>query len=217
MNILDLLLHTDQFLSQTSLLMGNWIYALLFMIVFCETGLVVTPFLPGDSMLFALGAMTTLDQGALDIGLLSVILFVAALLGDNLNYAIGRKLGQTLFENKSSRVFKKKHLLSAQKFYERWGSRAIVLARFVPIVRTFVPFVAGIGKMKYRHFLAFSVLGAILWIQLFLWAGRIFGNLPAIKTNFHIVIFGVIGLSLLPILIGYLRLRKEGSAERVSS
>ncbi len=209
MNILDLLLHTDQFLSQTSTAMGPWIYVVLFLIVFCETGLVVTPFLPGDSLLFALGAMTTLQEGALDIGLLSFLLFIAALLGDNLNYMVGRKLGESLFMNENSRIFKKRHLISAQAFYEKWGVRAIVLARFIPIVRTFVPFVAGIGKMQYQKFFSFSVLGAVAWIQIFLWAGRIFGNIPAVKTNFHIVIFGVIGISVLPIVIGFWKIRKS--------
>lgn len=208
MNILDLLLHTDQFLSQTSAAMGPWIYVVLFLIVFCETGLVVTPFLPGDSLLFALGAMTTLQEGALDIGLLSFLLFVAALLGDNLNYTVGRKLGESLFQNENSKIFKRHHLVSAQGFYQKWGPRAIILARFIPIVRTFVPFVAGIGKMDYRKFLAFSVIGAVLWIQIFLWAGRIFGNIPAVKTNFHIVIFGVIGLSVLPVVIGFWKMRR---------
>jgi membrane-associated protein len=134
MNFLDLLLHTDQFLSQTSLFLGPWIYALLFLIVFCETGLVVTPFLPGDSLLFALGAMTTLSEGALDIVLLSVLLFLAAFLGDNVNYFVGRKLGESLFQNKDSKIFRRQHLNSAHAFYEKWGARAIVMARFVPIV-----------------------------------------------------------------------------------
>jgi membrane-associated protein len=208
MNFLDLLLHTDQFLSQASLFLGPWIYVLLFLIVFCETGLVVTPFLPGDSLLFALGAMTTLGEGALDIGLLSFLLFFAAFLGDNVNYFVGRRLGESLFQDKKSKIFRRQHLDTAHAFYEKWGARAIVLARFVPIVRTFVPFVAGVGKMNYRKYLVFSVAGAILWIQLFLWAGRIFGNLPAVKTNFHIVIFGVIAVSVLPIIIGLWRVRR---------
>jgi len=208
MKIFDLLLHTDQFLSMASTTLGSWLYLVLFLIVFCETGLVVMPFLPGDSLLFALGAMTTLSEGALDIGVLSFLLFVAALLGDNLNYFVGRKLGESLFQNENSKFFKRQHLESAKKFYDRWGSRAVVLARFMPIVRTFVPFVAGVGQMNYKKFLAFSVFGAAAWIQIFLWAGRIFGNIPAVKTNFHIVIFGVIGISLLPIFIGYLKVRK---------
>lgn len=210
MNLLDLLLHTDQVIAQLSQDWGVWLYLILFLIVFAETGLVVTPFLPGDSLLFALGAMTTLEQGALSMEILSLCLFAAALIGDNVNYHFGKYLGPQVFNQPKSRLLNKKHLHKAHAFYEKHGARAIVIARFVPIVRTFVPFVAGLAQMTYRRFLGFSIFGALLWIQLFLWAGRIFGNIPSVKRNFHIVIFAVIGLSVAPIVIGFARAYWQG-------
>lgn len=213
MNIFDLLMQmlfqTDQFLSLMSLTFGDWIYVILFLIVFAETGLVMFPFLPGDSLLFALGAMTTLDQGSLSLTTLSVTLFVAALLGDNVNYHVGRYLGAQLFQNENSKLFKIAYLKKAEGFYLRFGAHAIVMARFIPIVRTFVPFVAGVGKMHYPKFLSYSVFGAALWIQIFLWAGHYFGNLPAVKKNFQLVILGVIVLSVMPIFVGWFRLRRS--------
>lgn len=214
MNLLDLILHTDQAIAQLSQDWGVWLYLILFLIVFAETGLVVTPFLPGDSLLFALGAMTTLEQGALSFEVLSLCLFAAALVGDNVNYHFGKYLGPQVFTQSKSQLFNRKHLQNAHAFYEKHGAGAIVIARFVPIVRTFVPFVAGLAQMAYRRFLAFSIFGALLWIQIFLWAGRVFGNIPAVKRNFHIVIFAVIGLSIAPIVIGALRAYLQARRER---
>jgi membrane-associated protein len=203
--LIQLLFHTDQAVAMLSQEWGAWLYLLLFLIVFAETGLVVTPFLPGDSLLFALGAMTTVSDSGLSFETLSFLLFSAALLGDNVNYHFGKYLGPHVFMNKKSKLFNTKHLDNAHLFYEKHGSGAVVIARFVPIVRTFVPFVAGLGKMNYKRFLSFSVVGAVLWIQLFLWAGRIFGNIPSVKTNFHLVIFGVIALSVAPIFWGFIK------------
>jgi len=214
MNFLDLLLHTDQVIAQLSQDWGVWLYAILFLIVFAETGLVVTPFLPGDSLLFALGAMTTLEQGALSIETLSICLFVAALLGDNVNYQFGKYLGPHVFNNSKSKFLSQKHLQKAHVFYEKHGAGAIIIARFVPIVRTFVPFVAGLGRMSYRRFLLFSVVGAVLWIQIFLWAGRVFGNIPSVKRNFHLVIFAVIGLSVAPMIYATVRAFLVGRQSR---
>lgn len=214
-SLIDIILHVDRYLLQLSVDYGTFVYLIVFLILFCETGLVITPFLPGDSLLFALGAMTSMQTtgqagASLDFTVLSGLLMLAVFLGDNVNYWVGRRLGETLFSNSSSRVFKKKYLIEAHSFYEKWGTRAVVIARFVPIVRTFVPFVAGIGEMPYRKYLLFSVAGSALWIQIFLWAGRLFGNLPAVKSNFHIVIFVVIGLSVAPIILAYLRAKKIG-------
>ena len=210
MNLLDLILHIDQHLIIWAAYFGPWLYVILFLIVFAETGLVVTPFLPGDSLLFALGAMTVLgseNESGLKFPFLSTLLLAAALIGDNVNFFIGKSIGPKIFAKENSKIFHKKYLLQAQKFYDRHGSKAVVIARFMPIVRTFVPFVAGIGHMPYLRFLLFSFVGGAFWINLFLWAGRSFGNLPAVKTNFHVVIFAVILISMLPMLIAYLRLR----------
>jgi membrane-associated protein len=204
----QVVIHIDQYLSIWSVTLGPWLYVLVFVIIFAETGLVVTPFLPGDSLLFALGAMTTLDAGALNFEMLSGILLVAAFTGDNTNYFFGKFIGPKVFSNEHSKFLNRKHLNKTQKFYNEYGSRAVIIARFMPIIRTFVPFVAGIGQMIYRKYISYSIFGAVLWTQLFLWAGRLFGNLPQVKSNFHIVIFAVIGLSFLPLIIGWLRSRK---------
>lgn len=209
MEIINFILHLDQTLAAWSQWMGPWLYVVLFLIIFAETGLVITPFLPGDSLLFAVGALTSLPGSQLDPWLLAPLLMAAALIGDNVNYSVGKWVGPQIFSRENSRFFNRKHLDKTAAFYEQHGSRAIVLGRFMPIARTFVPFVAGIGKMKYSHFISKSVLGAVLWINIFLWAGRYFGNLPSIKTNFHIVIFAVIGLSLLPILFEAYKARKR--------
>ena len=208
MSFIDIVLHIDQYLSVWSQSMGPWLYVLIFFVIFAETGLVVTPFLPGDSLLFALGAMTTLEAGSLNFPLLSYLLVAAAFLGDNTNYFFGKYLGPKVFAAERSKLLNRKHLLKTQKFYEKHGSRTVIIARFMPIIRTFVPFVAGIGQMNYRKYITYSVFGAVLWTQLFLWAGRLFGNLPTVKSNFHIVIFAVIGLSVLPIVFGWWKSRK---------
>lgn len=209
MEIINLILHLDQTLAAWSQWMGPWLYVVLFLIIFAETGLVVTPFLPGDSLLFAVGALASLPGSSLDPWLLSPLLMGAALIGDNLNYAVGKWIGPQIFSREDSRIFNRQYLDRTKAFYDEYGSQAIIMGRFMPIVRTFVPFVAGIGRMKYSHFLTRSLFGALLWINIFIWAGHFFGNLPAVKTNFHIVIFGVIFISLLPILFEAYKARKR--------
>jgi membrane-associated protein len=201
------MLHLDQHLLAWLQLFGPWLYVILFMVIFCETGLVITPFLPGDSLLFALGALTTLENG-LHLWLLLMSLTIAGILGDTVNYQIGKYFGPKVFE-KENRFIKKKYLEDTQAFYARWGAFTIVAARFAPIVRTFAPFVAGIANMKYSRFLLFNVVGAIAWVFTFILAGHFFGNLPVIKRNFHVVIFGVIFVSLLPMLVPWLKAKVE--------
>lgn len=177
----------------------------MFIVIFCETGLVVTPFLPGDSLLFALGALTALENG-LDLWILLISLTIAGILGDTVNYHIGKYLGPKVFEQ-DSRFFKKEYLNQTNAFYERWGAFTIVAARFAPIARTFAPFVAGLGSMNYKKFISYNVLGAIAWVFTFILAGHFFGNLPVVKRNFHIVIFGVIAVSALPMVIPWVKSR----------
>lgn len=198
MDFVDIILNLDTHLPQWIAFFGPWIYVIMFLIIFAETGLVVTPFLPGDSLLFALGAMTTF-AGGLNLWILLVSLIIAGIIGDTVNYHIGKYLGPLAFE-KYPRVFRPEYLQQTQKFYARWGAFTIVAARFAPIVRTFAPFVAGIGTMQYRKFITYNVAGAILWVSIFLFAGHFFGNLPVVKRNFHIVIFGVIAVSLIPVV-----------------
>lgn len=193
----DFFLHLDKHLDEILVGYQTWTYAILFIIVFCETGLVVTPFLPGDSLLFAAGVVAS-KTGNLHLGLLMLVFFTAALAGDNVNYFIGKALGPKLFKNESSRFFKRKHLDRTHEFFEKHGRKAIVIARFVPIVRTFAPFVAGMGTMTYRRFITFSVLGAILWVGIFVPLGYFFGNSKVVENNFGIAVLAVIGLSLLP-------------------
>jgi membrane-associated protein len=205
----DFVLHFDDHLAQIIANYGAWIYALLFLIIFCETGLVVTPFLPGDSLLFAAGALAARPDGGLNIGILAVSLLIAAILGDAANYAIGNYVGPRIFtaEDRSSfwhRALNRDHLMKAHAFFEKYGGKAIVLGRFVPIVRTFVPFVAGCGSMSYPHFALFNVLGGIVWVGLCLGAGWVFGNIPVVRENFELVVVGIVFISLLPILWGYL-------------
>lgn len=201
--LINIILHLDQHLLQWIALFGPWFYVMMFLIIFCETGLVVTPFLPGDSLLFALGALAALENG-LDVWILLISLTVAGVLGDTVNYHIGKYLGPKVFEQ-DSRFFKKKYLEQTKEFYARWGSFTVVAARFAPIARTFAPFVAGIGSMNYKRFITYNVLGAIAWVFSFILAGYFFGNLPVVKRNFHIVIFGVIGVSMLPMIVPWLK------------
>jgi membrane-associated protein len=206
-----MVLHVDRYLLDFATSYGVWIYALLFLIVFLETGVVVTPFLPGDSLLFATGALAA--AGVIDlVGILS-LLTAAAIIGDNTNYFIGRTVGPRVF-TEHSRWLKREHLLRTQRFYERHGGKTVVLARFVPIVRTFAPFVAGVGRMHYPRFLAFDVGGGILWVWSFGLLGFFFGNAPIIKENFGLAIIGVILISLLPIVFEAWRARR--AAARVS-
>lgn len=198
MEFVDIILHLDKHIPEWIAYFGPWLYVILFLIIFAETGLVVTPFLPGDSLLFALGAFTVVENG-LNLWLILGLLTVAGILGDGVNYHIGKYLGPKVFES-NSRIFKKEYLQQTHAFYERWGAFTIVAARFAPIVRTFAPFVAGIGTMSYKKFAFYNVIGAVAWVFTFVLAGHFFGDLPVVKRNFHVVIFGVIGVSLLPMV-----------------
>jgi membrane-associated protein len=199
----DLLLHADRFLAELVTQYGAWVYGILFLIVFAETGLVVTPLLPGDSLLFAVGALGAV--GALDAPLAAVLLVTAAVLGDAANYAIGRYIGPRVFRATSGgtlieRLLNREHLERAHEFFERYGGKAVVLGRFVPIVRTFVPFVAGAGAMTYPKFALFNVVGALAWVGLCLGAGYAFGNVPVVRDNFTLVALGIVAVSLLPMV-----------------
>jgi membrane-associated protein len=204
-NLIDLVLHLDRHLADAAARYGTAVYGLLFLILFLETGVVVTPFLPGDSLLFACGALAA--TGALDLRLLLVVIPVAVILGDNTNYFIGRFIGPRAFTS-NSRWLKREHLDRTHAFYERHGGKTIVMARFVPIVRTFAPFVAGIGRMAYGRFLAYSIGGGLLWGGVCIGAGYAFGNIPVVKENFSIVVLLIIAISLLPIAIEWLKHRK---------
>ncbi len=208
-DFIDFFLHAEKHLIWFIQNYGSWIYALLFAIVFCETGLVVTPFLPGDSLLFAVGALAA--QNLMDWKILLPLLLIAAILGDSVNYAIGKWIGPKVFHFESSRFFNKEYLLKAHNFYEKYGGRAIILARFVPIVRTFAPFVAGVGAMTYTKFFLYNVLGAVLWVGLFLGAGYFFGGLPFVQKNMKMVILGIIVVSVLPIVFEMVKARLEKS------
>ena len=210
--LLDFILHIDQHLETLALSYGPWIYAILFAIVFAETGLVVTPFLPGDSLLFAAGALAGI--GILDPGIVVVVIFFAAIFGDAANYAIGRRLGPRIFVAKAHDTFWHKlinrdHLAQAHAFFERHGTMAIVTGRFVPIVRTFVPFVAGAGTMTYSRFALANVTGAVLWVGICVGAGYAFGQTRVVKENFTLVALGIVVVSMIPLGIGYLRGRKR--------
>ncbi|PZP50404.1 MAG: DedA family protein, partial [Azospira oryzae] len=203
--LVDLLLHLDRHLVWVAHNYGAWIYALLFLIVFCETGLVATPFLPGDSLLFVAGTIAA--AGAMDVHLVVILLIVAAVLGDTVNYWIGKAVGPRVFHEERARFFRKEYLDRTHRFYERHGGKTIVIARFVPVIRTFAPFVAGIGTMDYRRFLLFNVTGAVLWVTSLTYAGYFFGNLPWVKANLTLVILGIILLSISPGIFEYLRHR----------
>lgn len=185
--------------------MGLWVYVLMFAIVFCETGLVVMPFLPGDSLLFALGALGAVPGIPLNLWLMGGLLIMAAFLGDALNYAIGRRLGPAVFHRADSRWLNRRHLEAAHAFYEKYGGKTIILARFVPIVRTFAPFVAGIGRMHYPRFAAFNLVGAILWVGSMMGAGRLFGGIPWVQRHFEAVIVAIIVISVLPAAFEFIR------------
>jgi membrane-associated protein len=207
---IDLVLHVDRHLGELIQQFGPWIYVLLFLIIFCETGLVVTPILPGDSLLFAVGTFCALPPpGNLNLGILLFILPLAAILGDSVNYWIGAKLGPRIFRGENVRFLNKKHLERTHEFYERYGGKTIILARFMPIIRTFAPFVAGMGKMTYRKFMSYNVIGGIVWIVSFLLLGYFFGNMPVVKKNFSLVILAIIVLSILPAVIEFFRERRR--------
>lgn len=202
----NVLLHLDKYLGAVIQDYGAWTYLILFLIIFCETGLVVTPILPGDSLLFAIGVFCGL--GTLDIKLVLALLSVAAVLGDTVNYAVGKFIGPRVFHYENSRIFKKEYLQKTHAFYEKYGGKTIIIARFVPIVRTFAPFVAGVGSMTYGKFLVYNVAGGLLWVFSITLAGFFFGNIPVVKNNFTAVILGIIFVSVLPGLVEYLRHRR---------
>ena len=208
-SLLDILLHLDRHLGEIIRDFGVWTYLILFVIVFCETGLVVTPILPGDSLLFAVGTFAAL--GALDLAVSLIMLSVAAVAGDSINYAIGYRVGPSVFRGERSRWLNREYLNRTHRFYERHGSKTIVIARFVPIVRTFAPFVAGIGRMTYSRFLTYNVAGGIAWIAIFVLGGYFFGSIPVVKRNFTVVIFAIIVISVLPAVIEILRQRVRPS------
>ena len=206
-DFIDLFLHLDKHLSEVIQHYGTGTYLILFLIVFCETGLVVTPFLPGDSLLFAAGTFAGL--GDLDVGLVFAILCAASILGDSSNYWVGRLVGRKAFE---SRFIKQEHLVKTQAFYDSHGRKTIILARFLPILRTFAPFVAGVGVMPYPRFLTVSVLGSIAWVGLFVWAGYLFGNLRVVRENFTLVVMAIIVLSVMPMVIEIIKTRRSRPA-----
>ena len=207
--MLDFLLHTDKYLADLMVNYGPWIYALLFAIVFAETGFVVTPFLPGDSLLFAAGALAA-STGGMSIPLLGVVLVTAAILGDAVNYSIGRRIGTRVFSD-NARVLKTSYLRRTEAFYEKHGNRTIIMARFVPIVRTFAPFVAGVGSMQYRRFATYNVVGGLAWVTIFLGAGALFGQIPFVKENFEIVTLGIVLVSVLPIVFEFVKERRRST------
>jgi membrane-associated protein len=210
----DMLLHLDKYIDLLIRDYGMWTYLIFFIIVFCETGLVVTPFLPGDSLLFVAGTFAAL--GSLNLTWLLVLLTIAAILGDTINYWIGNYIGPKVFQMQNSRVFRKEYLDRTHQFYEKYGPITIVIGRFIPIIRTFAPFLAGVGSMTYGKFLVYNVVGGILWIASFTLGGYFFGNLPFVKKNFTLVIVAIIVISVMPTVIEYLRQRRQAKAARTS-
>ena len=207
--LLDILLHLDRHLDTIIQQYGVWTYLILFLIIFCETGLVVTPILPGDSLLFAVGTFAA--RGALDLGVVLLLLSVAAVAGDTVNYAIGYRVGPRIFRKEGVRFLNREYLDRTHRFYERHGAKTIVIARFVPIIRTFAPFVAGVGRMSYARFVTYNVAGGVGWIAALVLGGYLFGNIPVVRQNFTLVIFAIIVLSILPGVIEFLRQRSRPS------
>jgi membrane-associated protein len=212
-NLFDVLVHLDKHLLDVAREYGSGIYAFLFLIVFCETGLVVTPFLPGDSLLFVAGTLA--GGGVMNIHMLVVILIAAAVIGDSLNFAIGRWIGPRVFRYDDSWFFKKAYIERTHRYFERYGGRTIIIARFVPVVRTYAPFVAGVGQMDYRRFFMFNAVGGVIWVALIGYAGYLFGTVPVVQKNLTLVIFGIILLSISPAIIEVLRhkLRRAREAQ----
>jgi membrane-associated protein len=200
-SVLDLFLRLDQVLGAVATSTGPWLYVILFAVIFCETGLVVMPFLPGDSLLFMAGALTAVEGSVLNVHGLAALLIAAAILGDALNYSIGRHVGLRLFSNPDSRIFRREHLQLTQAFYAKHGGKTIVIARLVPIVRTFAPFVAGMSQMAYGRFALYNVVGAVVWVVSLLYAGHFFGNLPWVKANLSGLVLAIIVLSILPTVL----------------
>ncbi len=211
LQFVDVVLHLDRYLGDVLRQYGTWTYLILFAILFCETGLVLTPFLPGDSLLFATGALA--GGGHLDVGLAFGILVMGPILGDSTNYWVGRAVGPAVFERENIRFLNKHHLMRAHEFYEKHGGKTVIIARFLPILRTFAPFVAGIARMDYRRFLTFSLIGSPLWIGIFIFGGYFFGNLPVVKKNFSLVIVAIIIISMVPAVLEFLKARKASRSE----
>ncbi len=207
--IVDIFLHLDVHLNAWAAWMGIWLYVVIFVVVFCETGLVVTPFLPGDSLLFACGALAAAEGSAIHLPWLVAVVFVAAVLGDFCNYEIGKWLGPKVFTKEDSLLLNKDHLNKAHAFYEKYGGKTIILARFIPIIRTFAPFVAGIGKMTYFHFASYNLIGALAWVLLFALGGYYFADLPVVQQHFHYVVVAIIVISVLPAVYEFWAARKK--------
>lgn len=205
--IVDFILHIDTHLNEIIQAYGSLTYFILFMIVFAETGFVVTPFLPGDSLLFAVGALSAL--GSIHLTGILILLYAAAILGDSVNYWIGNVFGQKIVDSKKIKFINQEHIDKTQEFYKKHGGKTIILARFVPIVRTFAPFVAGVGKMHYDTFALYNVIGGIIWVTAFTLAGYFFGNIPAVQHNFTLVVFGIIGISVLPMIFEFIKSKRE--------
>ncbi|CAI1747648.1 SNARE associated Golgi protein [Serratia fonticola] len=212
--LIDFILHIDVHLAELVAQYGMWVYGILFLILFCETGLVVTPFLPGDSLLFVAGALAALPSNDLNVHTMVVLMVIAAVIGDAVNYTIGRLFGEKLFSNPNSKIFRRSYLDKTHQFYEKHGGKTIILARFVPIVRTFAPFVAGMRHMSYRHFAAYNVIGALLWVLLFTYAGYLFGDLPIVQENLKLLIVGIILVSILPGIIEIWRHKRAAARQQ---
>lgn len=204
----DFFLHIDKHLAELIAQYGTGIYGILFVVIFCETGLVVTPFLPGDSLLFA-GGVLAKTTPQLDVWIMSAVILSAAFLGDNVNYFIGKTFGEKLFRNEKSKVFKRENLTKTHAFFEKYGGKTIIIARFVPIVRTFAPFVAGMGSMTYRRFIGYSICASLLWVVICVGAGYAFGSIPVVRDNFSVAILGMIAVSLIPAIIEFIRHRRN--------
>ena len=216
--LIEMVLHLDKHLGELVNYFGLWTYFVLFLIIFCETGLVITPFLPGDSLLFAIGALSASNQ--FNILAIVIVLTIAAIIGDTVNYHIGKYIGPKVFHKDNVRFLNKKHLIKTHEFYERHGGKTIIIARFMPIIRTFAPFVAGMGSMSYARFIVYNIVGGVLWVTLLVFAGYFFGNIPIVKKNFTLVIMAIIVISVLPGFIAYwnekMSARKAARAKAVS-
>lgn len=212
-HFIDFILHIDIYLADIVQQYGILAYVLLFLIIFCETGLVVTPFLPGDSVLFAAGALAVI--GSMNLLSLLLVIYIAAVLGDTVNYHIGKKIGSSILKREKVRFINKEYLISAQEFYDKHGSMTIVVARFIPIIRTFAPFVAGIGKMNYSKFIPYNLIGGALWVSIFLCGGYLFGNLPFIKDNFSLVLIAIIVISLIPGVVVFINEKRKSKKNKV--
>ena len=211
---IDLFLHLDVHLADLVAKYGIWIYAILFFVIFCETGLVVTPFLPGDSLLFVAGTLTAIAANHLNVHLMVIILITAAILGDACNYFIGKFFGEKLFKNPDSKIFKQAYLEKTHNFYEKHGGKTIIIARFVPIVRTFAPFVGGMGKMGYARFLSYNIIGGIAWVSLFIYLGHFFGELEFVKNNLSLLMIVIIFVSIMPAIFEFIRNKRKSEKDQ---